>query len=489
MALKLRVISDHYKVLGKSSSRLFGVTGGRIGRAQDNDWVLPDRDRYISGHHCKVTFKAGEWLLEDTSTNGVFINGSDMPVSAAGVHALQDGDRLRLGDYEIIVSIDTRNDFSPDASGQMPIPPRAQSTEARHDEDLGEELDLTDLLGGSMIVEAPQFSSAVEHPTCPSGQPPVLTKPASRRAPSASGIDSVLDLAKALHTDERPPARRQAVHAAVSPEKLTKSPRAHLASLLNGEHDDEAPDTAVQARKPDEWQMQTRPYDLNTMSAIRAPAALARPSAPDAPRPRRSTDTGAEPAAGVEAFCRGAGIDPASLPPDSEHALLTLAGQMVREVVVGLMDVLKGRADLKNRLRLSQTTIQPGENNPLKFSASVDEAMMKLLDSHGSRYLGPIEAIRDSFTDLRTHQAALPAAIQAAIDEIMNRIEPSDLQERFDRGLKRGALLGAANKMKYWDLYAEFYHVLNQRNEQGLPTLFAEELARSYEERAAQKRR
>lgn len=115
--------------------------------------------------------------------------------------------------------------------------------------------------------------------------------------------------------------------------------------------------------------------------------------------------------------------------------------------------------------------------------------MLKLLDPHGSRYLGPIESIRDSFADLRTHQLALVASIQAAIDELMNRIEPGELQERFDRGLKRGALLGATNKMKYWELYSEFYQVLNQRNEQGLPTLFGEELARTYAERAAQKKK
>ena len=52
-----------------------------------------------------------------------------------------------------------------------------------------------------------------------------------------------------------------------------------------------------------------------------------------------------------------------------------------------------------------------------------------------------------------------------------------------------GSLLGAANKTKYWDLYVEFYQTLNQRNEQGLPVLFAEELARTYAERAAQKKR
>ena len=156
---------------------------------------------------------------------------------------------------------------------------------------------------------------------------------------------------------------------------------------------------------------------------------------------------------------------------------------MLRESVLGLMESLKGRSDLKSRLRLNQTTIQPGENNPLKFSASVDEAVLKLLDPHSSRYLGPIEAIRESFADLRTHQTALVGAIQAAVDELMNRIEPGELQERFDRGLKRGPLLGATNKMKYWDLYTEFYQVLNQRSEQGLPTLFAEELARTYAEK------
>jgi type VI secretion system protein len=251
-------------------------------------------------------------------------------------------------------------------------------------------------------------------------------------------------------------------------------------------------------RKNDDWQMQTQPYDRKSLQALtNNPGAISRvlekpipaPAAPPQPVERRREGSTLEPANGVEAFCRGAGIDPSALPIEAQHALLQLAGQMTREVVLGLMETLKGRADQKNRLRLNQTTIQPAENNPLKFSASVDEALLKLLDGHSSRYLGPVEAIRDSFTDLRNHQVALSAAIQAAVDEVMNRIEPGELQEKFDRGLKRGALLGAANKMKYWDLYTEFYQVLNQRNEQNLPTLFAEELARTYAEKATQKKR
>jgi type VI secretion system protein len=483
MALKLRIISDHYKALGKRSSRLFGVTGGRIGRAQDNDWILPDPDRYVSSHHCKVEFRAGQWILEDTSTNGVFINGADTPASVEGAYTLQDGDRLRLGDYEVLVSIDERNDFAADASGQIPAPPRVRNKSAVRtapratDNDLGEELDLTDLISDSAIAPAP-----------------ILPPP--RRASTSSSLD--LESALALDSDDLKAMSASPVPAAPAP---AKQPRNAFASLLESSGENrtvahprkaEAPPKVVEdPRKSDDWQMQTRPYDRKSLQALTSPAALARPDKPEpeSVSKRAANGSGAETPAGVEALCRGAGIDPASLPADTANQLLTLAGQMLRETVLGLMDSLKARSDLKSRLRLNQTTIQPGENNPLKFSASVDEAVLKLLDPHSMRYLGPIEAIRDSFADIRAHQTALASAIQAAIDEVMNRIEPGELQERFDRGLKRGPLLGATNKMKYWDLYTEFYQVLNQRSEQGLPTLFAEELARTYAEKVAPKKK
>ena len=465
MALKLRVISDHYKALGKRSSQLFGVTGGRIGRSQDNDWVLPDPDRYVSSHHAKVAFRTGKWVLEDTSTNGTFINGSDTPASIEGPYTLQDGDRLRLGDYEILVSIDERNDFPSDATGQLPTPPRVKngsSKIASAPQDLGEELDITDLLtADSFLLNDP---------------------PKAKSAPEPFPLNDSME---------------------VDPRAILKSaPAAMLGglSLLDGSTGDTGERAVAQTKKSDDWQMQTRPYDRKTLAALTPTALATKPAAkPQAVPTLTSAAPQREPErmrrasdhvdSGVEAFCRGAGIDPTSLNADAQAALLTLAGQLVRETALGLMETLKARADLKSKLRLNQTMIQPAENNPLKFSASVDEAVLKLLDPHGNRYLGPIEAIRDSFADLRNHHTSLMSAMQAGMDEFMNRIEPGELQERFDRGLKRGSLLGATNKMKYWDMYVEFYQALNQRNEQGMPALFAEELARTYAEKAAPKKK
>jgi type VI secretion system protein len=480
MALKLRVISDHYKALGKRSSQLFGVTGGRIGRAQDNDWVLPDPDRYVSSHHVKVGFRGGKWVLEDTSTNGTFINGSDTPASLEGPYSLQDGDRLRLGDYELLVSIDDRNDFPSDATGQLPTPKRVRNGGKAPEppDDLGEELDITDLLGDSFLMNDPTPA-------------PAPTKSGLKPDPFVLTDDLELP----------PPADPRAV-AKPTP----AATQGGFNSLLESLTQDEGERTVAHGKKPDDWQMQTRPYDRRTLEALKpaalAPKPAAAPTPPPAPAkpaaaptpapvsrdPERSRRASDHVDGGVDAFCRGAGIDPSALPSDAQVALLTLAGQLLRETVMGLTETLKVRSDVKDKMRLSQTMIQPAENNPLKFSPSVDEALLKLLAPHGSRYLGPVEAIRDSFADLRAHHNSLMAAMQAGMDEFMNRIEPGELQERFDRGLKRGSLLGAANKMKYWDLYGEFYQALNQRNEQGLPIVFAEELARTYAEKA-QKRK
>ena len=138
MAIKLRVISDHYQELGEHRSRVFGVNGGTIGRAPDNDWILPDTKRLVSGHHCDIEYRSGAYWLSDKSTNGVFVNEADDPVSETGPVALQDGDRLRLGDYEILVSLDDRIDFLPAAA-------ELHSAAKHLDSDIGANLDLDSL--------------------------------------------------------------------------------------------------------------------------------------------------------------------------------------------------------------------------------------------------------------------------------------------------------------------------------------------------------
>ncbi len=113
MPLRLRVLSDNRELLGDNAAREFRAHGGTIGRARDNDWVLPDEQRYISGRHALLDYQAGSYYLVDMSRNGVFVNGSDVAVGRGHPQRLFDGDRLRIGDFELAVEI------SPDTEADL----------------------------------------------------------------------------------------------------------------------------------------------------------------------------------------------------------------------------------------------------------------------------------------------------------------------------------------------------------------------------------
>src|SRR5271168_3626372 len=148
MALRLRVVSEHAIRLGEQASKVFGVHGGTLGRATDNEWILPDPERYLSGKHARVDFRAGTYVLVDTSSNGTYVNGAQVPLGKYHDYTLRDGDYIRLGEYELLVSIDKSNDFPPEESaivaydGQSPSSAVKKSTA----NDLGADLDLSQLL-------------------------------------------------------------------------------------------------------------------------------------------------------------------------------------------------------------------------------------------------------------------------------------------------------------------------------------------------------
>jgi len=111
MALRLKIVSENAASAGEHSRWTFGVNGGCIGRHAGNDWVLRDPERYVSGRHAAIEHRGGAWLLRDTSTNGTFVNDSDEALGPDRPHELSNGDRFRIGEYEIEVEITGGNDF------------------------------------------------------------------------------------------------------------------------------------------------------------------------------------------------------------------------------------------------------------------------------------------------------------------------------------------------------------------------------------------
>ena len=116
MALRLRVVSRHHQSLGERGGIEFGHDGGTIGRSLESDWVLPDAQRYLSSRHASIDYRSGSYYVIDTSTNGVFVNGAEQPVGRGNPQRLFDGDRIRLGEYELSVEIEGEDDAAEDLS-------------------------------------------------------------------------------------------------------------------------------------------------------------------------------------------------------------------------------------------------------------------------------------------------------------------------------------------------------------------------------------
>src|SRR6185295_6007138 len=150
--------------------------------------------------------------------------------------------------------------------------------------------------------------------------------------------------------------------------------------------------------------------------------------------------------------------------------------------VEGVMDVLRARQQIKDEFRMRLTQFKAADNNPLKFSANVDDALHNLLVKRNAAFLGPVESFEDAFDDVRNHQMAMLEGVRVAFEAMLGQFDPDRLQEEFDRQLKKGALLSVPAKLRYWDLFREKRDEIAKDPETSFRELFGEEFAKEYEE-------
>lgn len=195
--------------------------------------------------------------------------------------------------------------------------------------------------------------------------------------------------------------------------------------------------------------------------------------------PKSSKHIAEDKAVGV--LIEAAGLKPSDLAGTVPSEVLQTAGQLLRGFVSGLTELIQERTRLKDTFRLPQTLIQGKQNNPLKFSPTTADALKYLLGDRTESYLSAVEAVQVSFQEIQQHERAVPKAMLLALKEFLERFDPDELRSRFDQGLKRSPLLSGTNKLKYWELYQECFHVLTQAEDGKAPEAFSDEFARAYE--------
>lgn len=498
MSLNLKVLSYKGQPPPVPITVDLSQAGGTIGRSEDRDLVLPDPSRYISRCHALISYEAGRYLFEDTSLSGSFFLSKKKQVHQNRIQ-LEDGDQIEIGDYEIGVTIydleETRlfsvtlpqNHTEPFQVASASFAP-AQAVADRNDAEdsdtgttkydnfeavvkfINQKIKAADnqpspeLVGNHALADENNavFNEADDDDAAAQDSQLILL------TEKVQLFENENDYSSDSGSDSRGGSNSTSAH------HVKASPVPAIEPLKGGKANVLGDDTSEKS------QLENSPeIDFEKpLSDIRAfvrdlpiilPFEKNTDTVDDARKEdmendsAQSSDVGAEYDVEPEpyllsktqvmlfkSFLNAAGItDEDFYKTEDIPDLMETAGKLLRELVLGLMTLIKARAEARTQLRLEGTLLEPTNNNPIKFSADVEDALKILLDRKQKGFLSGLEAVRSSHADIRSHQLAMTVGIQAALKKALERFNPELFSQRHANSLF------FLRKAKCWNTYCE----------------------------------
>lgn len=419
MPLTLKVLS--FKGRSSSQAAVIIDSQGTIGRSDGNTLILPDPEKFVSRQHATINMQNGLYYLTDCSLSGIFIDDQENALHEDSQQLL-DGMLLRIGEYEIAVSIDSPpQDFAanfPFAHTEVP-----QSTDYFFPTSDFSENRLLNEQSSPFAKHEELIQSADEdfQPTFES---------------QLQGSSSVLFdnfIAPAVTTN---PFAVDEIPENFSFEDLLASPAAQTPKTHTA-------DTSLHELMANE---STAP------ESVKIKQASAEPSSNEL----------------FEAFLQGTGTNYRGSTESLTNTMYRV-GQIFTHFISGTVAVLRNRTAFKSYLRFDMTIIQATENNPLKFAVTTDDVIRQFLENKNNGFMDSIESIDQGFDDMINHQLAMQRGIEAALAELLKTLDPENIEKQIEQGI----LL--QKKAKCWDKYEEIYrNTANEATENFFGTAFAE---------------
>ncbi|MBL4866279.1 MAG: type VI secretion system-associated FHA domain protein TagH [Pseudomonadales bacterium] len=461
MSLELIIIRQPRGALEVEARKTFESEGGTIGRADSNSWQLPDEDRYVSSFHAQIVCDDESYYLVDVSTNGVYINDAEEPLGEGNKSIIKHGDILVIGDYEIKVCLGV-------VPGIVDSPFAGMTAEmkALHREGI--------YLQGGASIEQLQQNNGVEK-----GEP----------------VDSSVSPSK----DEKPEFIKL---------KATQEQAVLAAEIADLEQQDCVNlrveiDNSVAADVPLTLNESSAPLNLKEESvqevivAVKAETSVNVIDLEPPPESRKMTteednllqerdeDESEQSYRREQAdeVARLLGIPSELIGEEKVAAVVQLMAVVLKESIRGQMTSLQVRHNLKGHFHAKSTNIQASENNPLKLSVSVEEALENILVRRGRGYLPPTKTIRQGFKDIDAHQKAMPIAMESAFSHLIRRFDPAGIQDTCDKN--NTGIMNSSKKARYWDAFVDMYAEQVTDNSNCYQRLFMDDFSEAYEDAVA----
>ncbi len=420
--------------------------GGTIGRADNNQLVLPDQDRTISRLHAQVVYRSGHYAVLDLGANAVLHNGQ--PIGHGREAPIQPGDELEIGGYKISV-----------ASGNAAV--------AKVD----------DPFAGfeSAIAAPPQKSPPVARAPVPAPPKPIPQSSLSGGIP-----------------DDWDPFMADRPSQPINPTSFAPGSPAAPPSVQFGEPslDDlfglgggAAPSAAIPpATRDDHASEMNVPWTgvfAKPKPVAPAPALPIEDSDLLLNRPPKAELPG-DAQALIDAFLQGLGVDGLRLRPVTVESMHEL-GQVLREYTRGTIELLIARGALKKEVRADVTMMASQANNVLKFSPTVEFALQHLLGTPTPGFMGSLESLEDAFEDLKSHQLGVMAGMHAALQGVLKRFDPVEIERKVGNQGGLFNLVPSSRKAKLWELFQEMYGQSASQAREEFDELFGKAFAREYD--------
>lgn len=523
MYLTLRIQSYRKQAPAAPVERRFDQLGGTIGRAAGNDLELPDPGKYISRNHSKIDFAEGRYTLMDLGANPSWIN--DRPVGTGKSAALENGDRLLIGDYVLEVVVGDGGGaanvpvFQPETSDALPFQAQPMVAPSPYE---GRSFDeMRDTLAGVKILDVSGGHDPLSAPSAgdPLGLNMLNDANAAHAAPPIAFRGSEPDHAppqfmpmQGVQPDYIPPgyvppgygAPGQAAPApAYVPPAAVPLASPYEPTVLTVRAAPPVPlaPAAPAMLIPDDYDpladfLPPRVHAAAPVMQTMHPAAHGQwPSSAQqaAPYPapvhahaQTAYAGGMQPAAGqggdevLQALLRGLGLSGLRT-SKSPVETAELVGAMLREATSGTMAVLTARAMTKRESRLEMTVLGAQANNPLKFFPDAESALSQMLTNALSGYMPPVKSIGSAFEDLKAHELAVIAGMRAALDAVLARFNPALIEAKEPEGVM-DKMMATTRKARMWERMVELYDDILREADDDFQHLFGEKFSAAYED-------
>lgn len=413
-----------------------------LGRSPGCDWCL--KDLTVSRQHARISRYKDGFVLEDLgSTHGVVLQSNGLPVGRRTGYPLKDGDELALGELLIGVQI---------SASQAPDRRRVSSTFGGADD---HRYPLAGDDGGAPVD--------ARYPD-PEGR--VVGRP---RTPVESPIripDENIDMRVGGGSKQHPEPEQEEGQGEDIADYINRLSiiQKMKGAPSSGRSPGEDPPTGG-GRKRDVPSGQDFQDDPVSVPPSRPTGRHQR--VPD-PRP-----------GDVAALLRAAGL-PAEAIESVDPAEL---GEVLREALRGLMDLLGERNKVKYGFRMEQSRHSSRDNNPLKqFGTPIEQLLQRMFVSPDGRSMPAVDAVKAAIVDLRWHQLALLAGMRGAVLDVIRSFDPVTLREEFERGSgSRSGAFGGWGAPKLWEQYEAMYETIRQDENAFFNQIFGDSFVAEYE--------